>query len=68
MRLTLVPLVLGATAMSVLGLLFVVLVAAASVQDTTSGHVVVEQMACQHPTVAVTWPRSRASPGSATSR
>ena len=42
-------------ATDVLGLLFVVLVTAASVQDTTGGRVVVEQVARQHPTVAVAW-------------
>jgi hypothetical protein len=39
----------------VLGLLFVVLVTAASVQDTAGGRIVVEQVACQYPTVAVAW-------------
>ena len=42
-------------ATDVLGLLFVVLVTAASVQDTTGGRVVVEQVARAHPTVAVAW-------------
>jgi transposase len=42
-------------ATDVLGLLFVVLVTAASVQDTTGGRVVVQQVARQHPTVAVAW-------------
>jgi transposase len=42
-------------ATDVLGLLFVVLVTAASVQDTTGGRVVVEQVARQYPTVAVAW-------------
>jgi transposase len=40
-------------ATDVLGLLLVVLVSAASVQDTAGGRVVVEQVARQHPTVAV---------------
>jgi transposase len=42
-------------ATDVLGLLLVVLVTAASVQDTTGGRVVVEQVARAHPTVAVAW-------------
>jgi len=42
-------------ATDVLGLLFVVLVTAASVQDTTGGRVVVEQVARAYPTVAVAW-------------
>jgi len=42
-------------ATDVLGLLLVVLVTAASVQDTTGGRVVVEQVARQYPTVAVAW-------------
>jgi transposase len=42
-------------ATDVLGLLLVVLVTAASVQDTTGGRVVVDQVAGQHPTVAVAW-------------
>jgi len=42
-------------ATDVLGLLFVVLVTAASVQDTTGGRVVVNQVARQYPTVAVAW-------------
>src|SRR5215471_17248666 len=42
-------------ATDVLGLLFVVLVTAASVQDTTGGRVVVAQVARQYPTVAVAW-------------
>jgi transposase len=42
-------------ATDVLGLLLVVLVTAASVQDTTAGRVVVEQVADAHPTVAVAW-------------
>lgn len=39
----------------VLGLLFVVLVTAASVQDTTGGRTVVEQVARSYPTVVVAW-------------
>ena len=42
-------------ATDVLGLLLVVLVTAASVQDTTGGRVVVEQVARAYPTVAVAW-------------
>jgi transposase len=42
-------------ATDVLGLLFVVLVTAASMQDTTGGRVVVEQVARAHSTVAVAW-------------
>jgi transposase len=42
-------------ATDVLGLLLVVLVTAASVQDTAGGRVVVEQVARAHPTVAVAW-------------
>src|SRR5262249_17902091 len=39
----------------VLGLLLVVLVTAASVQDTTGGREVVAQVAAQHPNVSVAW-------------
>src|SRR5215468_10119918 len=46
-------------ATDVLGLLLVVLVSAASVQDTTGGRVVVQQVARQYPTVAVAWVDSR---------
>jgi transposase len=42
-------------ATDVLGLLLVVLVTAASVQDTVGGRAVVEQVARQHPTVSVAW-------------
>ncbi|MEN3305380.1 MAG: hypothetical protein V7603_1582 [Micromonosporaceae bacterium] len=42
-------------ATDVLDLLLVVLVTAASVQDTTGGRGVVEQVARQHPMVAVAW-------------
>ncbi len=42
-------------ATDVLGLLLVVLVTAASVQDTTGGRTVVAQVARQHPQVAVAW-------------
>jgi len=42
-------------ATDVLGLLLVVLVTAASVQDTTGGRVVMEQVARQHAMVAVAW-------------
>jgi transposase len=42
-------------ATDVLGLLLVVLVTAASVQDTTGGRTVVQQVARAHPTVAVAW-------------
>jgi len=42
-------------ATDVLGLLLVVLVTAASVQDTTGGRVVVEQVGRAHPTVEVAW-------------
>jgi transposase len=42
-------------ATDVLGLLFVVLVTAANVQDTAGGRVVVQQVARAHPTVAVAW-------------
>jgi len=39
----------------VLGLLLVVLVTAASVQDTTGGRAVVERVAAQHPDVTTAW-------------
>ena len=42
-------------ASDVLGLLLVVLVTAASVQDTVGGRAVVERVADQHPTVSVAW-------------
>jgi transposase len=42
-------------ATDVLGLLLVVLVTAASIQDTTGGRVVVEQVAALHPTVKTAW-------------
>ena len=42
-------------ATDVLGLLLVVLVTAASVQDTVGGRAVVEQVANRHPTVSVAW-------------
>ena len=42
-------------ASDVLGLLLVVLVTAASVQDTAAGRAVVEQVAHRHPRVAVAW-------------
>jgi len=42
-------------ATDVLGLLLVVVVTAASVQDTTGGRAVVAQLARQHPMVAVAW-------------
>jgi transposase len=42
-------------ATDVLGLLLVVLVTAASVQDTVGGRAVVEQVAGRHPQVAVAW-------------
>ena len=42
-------------ATDVLGLLLVVLVTAASVQDTTGGRAVVEQVAAQHPNVSTAW-------------
>jgi transposase len=42
-------------ATDVLGLLLVVLVTAGSVQDTTGGLVMVEQVARRYPTVAVAW-------------
>jgi transposase len=42
-------------ATDVLGLLLVVLVTAASVQDTVAGRAVVEQVAYRHPRVAVAW-------------
>ena len=42
-------------ATDVLGLLLVVLVTAASVQDTTGGRAVVEQVAAQHPSVKTAW-------------
>jgi transposase len=42
-------------ATDVLGLLLVVLVTAASVQDTVGGRAVVEQVAHQHPRVTVAW-------------
>jgi transposase len=42
-------------ATDVMGLLLVVLVTAASVQDTTGGRAVVEQVAAQHPTVRTAW-------------
>jgi transposase len=42
-------------ATDVLGLLFVVLVTAASMQDTTGGRVVVEQVARAHSSVVVAW-------------
>lgn len=42
-------------ATDVLGLLLVVLVTAASVQDTTGGRVVVEQVARRHPSVKTAW-------------
>ena len=42
-------------ATDVLGLLLVVLVTAASVQDTTGGRAVVEQVARRHPQVSVAW-------------
>jgi transposase len=42
-------------ASDVLGLLLVVLVTAASVQDTVGGRAVVEQVADRHPTVSVAW-------------
>ena len=42
-------------ATDVLGLLLVVLVTAASVQDTAGGRVVVEQVAQHHPQVTVAW-------------
>src|SRR5215813_7925840 len=42
-------------ATDVMGLLLVVLVTAASVQDTTGGREVVEQVAAQHPSVKTAW-------------
>jgi transposase len=42
-------------ATDVLGLLLVVLVTAASVQDTVGGRAVVEQVAARHPVVSVAW-------------
>jgi transposase len=42
-------------ATDVLGLLLVVLITAASVQDTVGGRAVVEQVAGRHPQVAVAW-------------
>jgi transposase len=42
-------------ATDVLGLLLIVLVTAASVQDTTGGRVVVQRMAVQHPGVKTAW-------------
>jgi transposase len=42
-------------ATDVLGLLLVVLVTAASVQDTVGGRAVVEQVAARHPIVSVAW-------------
>lgn len=42
-------------ATDVLGLLLVVLVTAASVQDTVGGRAVIEQVAHRHPQVAVAW-------------
>ncbi len=42
-------------ATDVLGLLLVVLVTAASVQDTTGGRTVVERVAAQHPSVTTAW-------------
>ena len=42
-------------ATDVMGLLLVVLVTAASVQDTTGGREVVEQVAAQHPNVKTAW-------------
>jgi transposase len=42
-------------ASDVLGLLLVVLVTAASVQDTVGGRAVVERVANRHPTVSVAW-------------